>query len=156
MNQPTPADFHRITGEALSHGIAGDRMRGVALLQPLVDAGPLSTFALLGGLAEVAAHTALQNQLPGETFGLPVNNVLTGEPASADVLPPPLRFAAQFVTTWANRDRDTARALFETFAFESDRTGSPDLAEAIGLVYDMAVTTGAEVVRQARQERRKA
>lgn len=156
MNQPTPDDITRITGEALSHGIAGDRARGVALLQPLVDAGPLSTLGLLGGLAEVAAYTALQDQRPGEMFGLPVNNVLTGEPASADALPPPLRFAAQFVTAWANRDRDTARALFETFAFESDRTGSPDLAEAIGLVYDMAVTTGAEVVRQAREERRKA
>lgn len=143
----------KIIGEAVSHGIAGDQERGLAMLQPLVDAGPRSTYALLGGLAEVAAFTALQNQRPGEAFGMPVENTATGRPASADVLPPPLRFAAQFLTAWANRDQDTALALFQTFAFASDDAGTPDLADAISTLYSMAVTTGAEVVRQAREAR---
>lgn len=143
----------RIIGEAVAHGVTGDQERGLAMLQPLVDAGPRSTYALLGGLAEAAAFTALQNQQPGEVFGLPVENTVTGQTASADVLPPPLRFAAQFLTAWANRDQDTALALFTTFAFASDDAGTPDLAEAIGLLYSMAVATSTEVVRQAREAR---
>ncbi|WP_413808172.1 hypothetical protein [Streptomyces sp. OE57] len=141
----------RLIAEAVSHGVAGDQPRGVALLQPLVDAGPRSTYALLAGLAEVAACTALENQRPGTMFGLPVENIATGQPESVDVLPPPLRFTAQFVTAWANRDQDTARALFDTFAGEADRTGSPDLGDAIGLLYGMAVATSTEVVRAHRE-----
>lgn len=141
----------RIIGEAVAHGVAGDQERGLAMLQPLVDAGPRSTYALLAGLAETAAFTALRDQRPGEMFGLPVEDTVTGQAASVDVLPPPLRFAAQFTTAWANRDRDTALALFNTFAFESDRAGTPDLGDAIGVLYAMAVTTSTEVVRQTRE-----
>lgn len=143
----------RIIGEAVAHGVAGDQERGLLMLQPLVDAGPRSTYALLAGLAETAAFTALRDQRPGEVFGLPVENTLTGQAASVDVLPPPIRFAAQFTTAWANRDRDTALALFTAFAFESDDAGTPDLGDAIGVLYAMAVTTSTEVVRQAREER---
>ncbi|MGA5340461.1 hypothetical protein ACPCK3_15060 [Streptomyces griseoincarnatus] len=143
----------RIIGEAIAHGVAGDQERGLRMLQPLVDAGPRSTYALLASLAETAAHTALQNQRPGEMFGMPVENTATGQAAPMDVLPPPVRFAAQFTTAWANRDRDTALALFQAFAFASDDAGTPDLGDAIGLLYSMAVTTSTEVVRQARQAR---
>ena len=142
-----------VIGEAIAHGVAGDLERGAALLQPLVDAGRVSTFALLGALAEAAAFTALQNQRPNTTFGLPVTNIVTGQEASADDLPPPLRFAAQFVTAWANRDRDTALALFNVLADHVEDTGSPDLGNAIGLVYSMAVATSTEVVREARSKR---
>jgi hypothetical protein len=143
----------RIMSEAISLGVTGDPERGVALLQPLVDAGPRSTYALVAGLAEVAATTALQNLRPGESFTCPVENVVTGQPASVDVLPPPVRFAAQFVTAWANRDRGMAQDLFDAFAFQSDRSGTPDLAQAIGVLYDMAVTTSTEVVRAYREAR---
>lgn len=140
-------------GEAVAYGVTGDHERGLSLLQPLVDAGPLSTYALLAALAEAAAFTALQNQRPGEAFGIPVVNEITGQAASVDVLPPPHRFAAQFVTAWANRDQDTARALFNAFAHDSDRRGTPDLGDAISLMYGMAVETSTEVVREARRKR---
>lgn len=143
----------RTIGEAVAYGVIGDEEHGLSLLQPLVDAGPRSTYALLGGLAEGAAFTALQNQRPGEAFTLPVVDKITGRAASVDVLPPPLRFAAQFVTAWANRDQDTARALFNVFADDSDRRGTPDLGDAVGLMYGMAVTTSTEVVREARRKR---
>lgn len=142
----------RIIGEAVAHGVAGDQERGLAMLQPLVDAGPRSTYALLAALAETAAYTALQNQRPGEMFGSLVEDTVTGQAASVDVLPPPLRFAAQFTTAWANRDQDTALALFNTFAHGSDRAGTPDLGDAIVALYAMAVATSTEVVRQVREE----
>ncbi|MGV2914606.1 hypothetical protein [Streptomyces alfalfae] len=140
-------------GEAIAYGVAGDQEHGLALLQPLVDAGPRSTYALLGALAETAAFTVLNNRRPDEFFTIPVVNEATGQTASVDDLPAPLRFAAQFVTAWANRDRDTARALFTVFAHESDRRGTPDLAHAIGFLYGMAVSTATEVVLKARRKR---
>lgn len=146
-------DHVRIIGEALAYGVTGDEDHGVRLLQPLVDAGRLSTYALLGSLAETSAFTALQNQRPGEMFGLPVENTVTGQPASVDVLPAPLRFAGQFVTAWANRDQDTALALFNALADRCERTGSTDLGDAIGLVYGMAVATSTEVIRARREAR---
>jgi hypothetical protein len=143
----------RVIGEALAYGVTGDQERGLSLLQPLVDAGPLSTYALLSALAEAAAFTALQNRRPGQTFTLPVVHEVTGQAASGDVLPPALRFAAQFVTTWANRDQAAARALFNVFAHDSDRHGTPDLAQAISLVYGMAVMTSIDVVKETRRKR---
>lgn len=146
-------DTARTIGDALAHGVAGDPDAGLALLQPFVDAGPLSTYRLLGALAEAAARPALQNQRPGEWFGMPVMNTVTGLPASADVLPPPVRFASQFLTAWANRDQDTAVALFDAFAFASDDAGTPDLAHGITALYLMAVATTTELVRAAREKR---
>lgn len=146
----------RLIAEAVSHGIAGDQDHGLAMLQPLVDAGPRSTFALLGGLAELAAFTALRNQRPGEAFAMPVEDVRTGEPADPSVLPVPLRFAARFVTAWANRDQDTAWALFHALAEEAERTGSSDLGDGVSLVYSMAVATSEEIVREQRAKRTRA
>lgn len=141
----------RALKDAVAYGVAGDPDAGVALLQPLVDAGRLSTFALLCSLAEVAAFTALQNRRPGEAFAMSVESTATGRAASAEAMPVSLRFVGQFVTSWANRDQDTAFALFKSLADEADRTGSTDLGDAIGLVYGMAVATAAEAARAHRE-----
>lgn len=140
-------------GQALAYGVVGDPDRGLELLQPIVDAGRVSTYALLGSLAEAAAFTALQNRPAGEPFALHLEHTGTGRQASADVLPPPLRFAGQFITAWANRDQDTALALFTALADRCELTGSPDLGNAVSLVYDMAVHTCTDIVREQRRAR---
>lgn len=149
----TAASDARAIQEAVAYGVAGDSDRGVDLLQPLVAAGPNSTYALLGSLAEVAAFTALKNRRAHESFALTVENLATGRSASAEDVPAPARFAGRFVTAWANRDQDTALALFKALAEESDRTGSTDLGDAIGAVYGMAVATAIEIVRTQRKRR---
>ncbi|MFC8332791.1 hypothetical protein [Streptomyces olivaceus] len=152
MTRPFGQESQTI-GEAVAYGVAGELDRGLELLQPIVDAGRVSTYALLAGLAEAAAFTALQNQAAGEPFVLQLENTATGQQASVDVLPPPLRFAGQFLTAWANRDQDTALALFNALADHSERTGSPDLGNAVSLIYDMAVATCTDVVRERRADR---
>ncbi|MEC3995222.1 hypothetical protein VSR01_17435 [Actinacidiphila sp. DG2A-62] len=144
-----PATEAQTILDALAHSVAGDTERGLALLQPLVDAGPRSTYALLGSLAEVASSDAREAS-PGSSFGMEV--IGPDGPADAELLPPPLRFAAHFVTAWANRDQDTAHALFWAVAEPSDRYGTDDLAEAIRAVFAMAAATAEyEVARKRRQ-----
>jgi len=136
-------------GEAIAHGVAGDVDAGLALIQPLVDRGPRTTCALLGSLAETAAFLAHRDQ-PGVWFGTVVERIDDGSEGSVDSLPRPLRFAAQFVTAWANGDRDTAYALFKAIAEDSDTRGLSDLADGVAAIYGMAIATATEVVKQRR------
>ncbi|GGW99692.1 hypothetical protein [Streptomyces chryseus] len=142
-----------IVTQAITLGILGDQDAGCALLQPLVNQGPQSTYVLLGMLAEAASLAARMENGPGTFYGLEVTSALDGSTASADDLPAPLRFATQFATVWANGDRDQARALFDVFAGEADRTGSRDLGQAIGIVYGMAVATGEHLVAERTRSR---
>ncbi|MGF0163116.1 hypothetical protein ACQRET_03605 [Streptomyces koyangensis] len=151
MTEPF-TDEVRTIGEALAAGVAGDLDRGAMMLQPLVDRGRRETFAVLGSLAEAATFIARRDSTAG-AFGLHVADITTGESASADELPPPVRFAFQYVTACANRDPDAALGLFTVFADHCERTGAPDLGEAIGLVYGMAVTTSTQLIREAREAR---
>jgi hypothetical protein len=146
-----PASDTRIIGEALACSVAGDHQRGLSMLQPLVDAGPRSTFALLACLAETASADARDTNGPATWYGMEV--VGPDGPADAELLPPRLRFAARFVTAWANRDQPTAYALFRAVAELSDRDGTPDLAEAVGAVYAMAAATAEYLVLQQRRQR---
>jgi hypothetical protein len=148
-----PTTDPQIILEALAHGVAGAPERGLALIQPLVDAGPRSTYALLGSLAEVASKDAREAS-PDTLLGMQV----VGPDGPADVellllLPPPLRFAARFVAAWANRDQDTAHALFWAVAEPSDRDGIDDLAEAIRAVFAMAGASAEYEVAQKRRQR---
>lgn len=139
MSTPVP----ELILEALAHGIHGHPERGLALIQPLVDAGPVSTYALLGALAETASRQAkdaketLEASGTGVMFGVEIEG--PDGPASAQVLPVPLRFGVQFVTAWANGDQDTAYALFWAMAEPSDLFGTDDLVASIAVVFDMAV-----------------
>jgi hypothetical protein len=47
-------------------------------------------------------------------------------PSDAGALPPPIRFAARFVTAWASRDQDTAFALSRAVAESADTNGTDD------------------------------
>ncbi|MFF5422169.1 hypothetical protein ACWCQE_27675 [Streptomyces sp. NPDC002409] len=136
-----------IVAKAIDLGLRGDQVAGCVLLQPLVDQGPKSTYVLLGMLAEAAAFVSRTQNGPSAFYALQVSSALDGKEASADDLPPPVRFASQFVTAWANEDYDQAHALFEAFAGEADRIGSLDLGEAIGIVYGIAVASAQDLVQ---------
>ncbi|WNI20343.1 hypothetical protein [Actinacidiphila sp. ITFR-21] len=136
--------------EALAYGITGDLDAGLELLQPLVDAGPRSTYALLATLAETCAVRAQMVNVDGTQYGIEVEG--PDGPASVDDLAPHVRFAIRFVTAWINRDRDTAMALFWAVGHHADGYGTDDLANAIRCVYEMAVAD-AEVVLIAKRRR---
>ncbi|MFD6935284.1 hypothetical protein ACFWAP_03880 [Streptomyces goshikiensis] len=147
-----PCPDPRVIVEALALGVVGDRQRGLALLQPIVAEGPAEAYTVLVGLAETASKRSRMAYPPGTLFGCEVDSPDGSGSASVDVLPPPRRFAAQFITAIANRDQDMARALFRAVAEPSDRYGTADLPEAIGAVYAMAVETCRAVVAEAARE----
>ncbi|WP_434593417.1 hypothetical protein [Streptomyces sp. A5-4] len=146
-----PAPDPQIILEALSHGATGDHQRGLDMLQPMVDAGPRSTFALLGSLAEMASKEARDTYGPDTFYGMAVET--PDGRASADVLPPPVRFATQFITAWANRDQDTAHALFLAAAKSAEQNGTDELSDGITAVYAMAAVAAEHVVLEQRRLR---
>ncbi|WNI31474.1 hypothetical protein [Streptomyces sp. ITFR-6] len=146
MPAPDPAAIF----QALALGVTGDHQGGLDALQPLVDAGPASTFALLASLAETASKEAREANGPDTFYG-----TVVGPDGEGDIgmLPPPIRFAARFITAWANRDRDTAHALFWAVVEPSDRNGTSDLSDAITAVYGMAVAAAEHLVLEQRRKR---
>ncbi|MCF3960319.1 hypothetical protein [Streptomyces fuscigenes] len=137
---------------AVARGLIEGWESAAGMLQPLVDAGPLSTFLMCGALAQLASYPARMSAPSEGFFGPVVVDSVTEEPEPLDVLPAPLRFVAQFTAAFANQDMATAEALFEAFAFESDRAGTPDLGQAIRVLFEMAVTSAAELVNAARAQ----
>jgi hypothetical protein len=132
----TEADSRKIF-EALTHGVAGDHDTAMSLLLPVLKRNPRSMYATVCSLAESASFDARQHQQPGEYFGIQVDDLHTGEEGSVNVLPPGIRFAAQFVTAWANRDHDTADALYKTL----HRQGPDEFVVGVRALYDMAVVS---------------
>ncbi|GLX54466.1 hypothetical protein Shyhy01_74150 [Streptomyces hygroscopicus subsp. hygroscopicus] len=146
MTPTAQAEGPRIVGEALAMGVRGDLESGVDLIVPLIAADWGSAYALACMLAEAASYIARRDQEPGTVFGMPVQNTETGEWASADVLPPHLRFAGQFTTAWANRDRAHAEAMF-TALYERSPGGS-ELVDGLLMLFQMAVCTSEKVVAE--------
>ncbi|MET8609725.1 hypothetical protein [Streptomyces misionensis] len=152
MTTTAQAEAPRIVGEALARGVAGDLEGGVDLLAPLIAAGWGSAYALAAMLAEAASHIARRDQAPGTVFGMPVQNTVTGAWESAEVLPPHVRFAAQFTTAWANRDRAHAEALF-TALYERSAPDGNELVDGFLMLFQMAVCTSEEVVAEEQAKR---
>ncbi|MEU1309456.1 hypothetical protein ABZ419_11255 [Streptomyces cinnamoneus] len=134
------ADVTRIM-TALAHGIHGRHQAAMDLLMPIMQRGPQATCCMLAALADAATLNARRHQPPGTHFGLAALH-LDGSPGDIDNAAPGPRFAARFVTAWANGDHPTAYALYEAMLTgEAKRTMSDDLAIGIRTVYDMAVTS---------------
>jgi len=138
--------------EALARAVAGDEIEAGMLLVPLIADSRSSCYALAGMLAETASHIA-RRERPGARFPLEVFNDATGRSASVDVLPPDVRFAAQFVTAWANRDQDTAQPLFDALADQAAATDGPELVDGILRLFAMAVVTAKTVCAEERARR---
>ncbi|QNT94862.1 hypothetical protein HEP81_04589 [Streptomyces griseofuscus] len=152
MTTTAQGEGPRIVGDALAKGVAGDLEGGVDLLVLLIAGGWSSAYALAAMLAETASHIARRDQQPGTVFGMPVQNTETGEWASAEVLPPHVRFAAQFTTAWANRDRAHAEALF-TALYERSAPDGSEMVDGLLMLFQMAVCTSEEVIAEERAKR---
>ena len=146
-NRRTEADSKQIF-EALAHGVAGDHDSAMRLLLPVLKRNPRSMYATVCSLAESASFDARQHQEPGEHFGIEVEHMDTGAEGNANDLPPGVRFAAQFVTAWANRDHDTADALYKALA----RQDPDEFVVGIRALYDMAVVSLRAMVERKRAE----
>lgn len=140
------ADDSRQIFNALAHGVAGNHTAAQELLLPILKRSELAMYATLCVLAEAAATDALQQRHPGEHFGIKVEHIATGAEANTNVLPPGVRFAAQFTTAHANRDPDTTHALYRAL-YEAN---PDDLTVGIRALYDMAITSLRAVVDRRR------
>lgn len=147
QNRRTEADSKQIF-EALTHGVVGDHDTAMRLLLPVLKRNPRSMYATVCSLAESASLDARQHQEPGEHFGIEVEHIDTGAEGNTNDLPPGVRFAAQFVTAWANRDHDTADALYGAL----HRQGPDEFAIGVRVLYDMAVTSLRAMVERKRAE----
>ncbi|KPI33350.1 hypothetical protein OV450_1438 [Actinobacteria bacterium OV450] len=139
--------------QALATGVTGDTVTGLAILQPIVDDGPAEAFAMLCSLAETASKRARDAAPPGAVFGIEVDGPAGLGTASVDVLPPSLRFGAQFISAWANRDMEMAYALFWAVAESVNDDGTHALPESVGAVYWLAVASAREIVAEVRAAR---
>lgn len=135
---------------AVSHGMVGEHEQAMDLLRPMVQTVP-DTFALLSALAETAAHRALRENTDGTAFAAVLERT-DGQDADPEDAPPAVLFAARFVTAWANRDIDTALALLHGLIRHDAEHYTAELADAIGLVFAMAVETAKEIAAGVRAD----
>lgn len=132
--------------EALAHGVAGDNDTAWKLLQPIVRRSEPAMYATICALAESAAFDSIQQHGPGD-FVIEVEDIVTGAEGSVAVLPTGVRFAVQFVTAWANRQQDTAEALYLAL-YKSDPEA---LADGVRAIYEMAVVSLRGFVERKRE-----
>nr|WTB35224.1 hypothetical protein OG781_42345 [Streptomyces sp. NBC_00830] len=135
----------QITGEALARAVAGDVQGGAELLVPLIADGPRTAYGLAAMLAETASFLARREQQPGTFFATTVEHAVTGEPGGIEELPPEIQFAAQFTTAWANRDQDTAIALFGALVNKAEASEVAELVDGLMALFQMAVATAPAV-----------
>ncbi|MCX5326348.1 hypothetical protein [Streptomyces sp. NBC_00120] len=140
MPAQDPSTIGTVVADAVTQALAGNHSAGLALLQPIVDEGPSSTYVLLSCLAETAVFTVRRQHGPDCAFGIQVE-AWDGSERSTDDLAPPVRFAARFMAAWANRDQDSTSALFKALAEQGDRPGCRDIGDAVSTLYGFAVTT---------------
>lgn len=135
MKSPQTESDSKQIFEALTHGVAGDDDTAWNLLGPIVRRSNAAMFAVFCTIAEAAAFDSIQQHGAGN-FVLEVEEI-DGVESSADVLPPGVRFAAQFMTAWANRDQDTAEALYLGLY----GTDPEELAVGLRALYEIAVVS---------------
>ncbi|MFZ3595108.1 hypothetical protein [Streptomyces sp. BH104] len=133
-----------VVAHAVSYGLADNPDGGLMMLQPYVEDGPSTTYQVLVCLAEAALIRTRQEHRPTCEFGMRIET-LDGDERSTDDLSPGSRFAAQFVTAWANLDEDTTSALFMGLAARGDREGGTEIGEAVRTLFGFAVATAAEI-----------
>jgi hypothetical protein len=135
--------------EALNRALVGDPHSGGMLLAPLIEDSPRECFALCAMLAVACAHGVERE--PDGMFVLQVDDVLTGEAGRIEDLPPDARFAAQFVTAWANEDHDGAQALFDVFAADADtEDGMGRVVDGVIALYGMAIVSLRALIEEQR------
>lgn len=126
---------------ALAHGMSGNPKTGFGMLKPFFNA-PAPLVSLCAALAESSAMTTRRGHPDADSFGL---IALHGDtPVDSRTLPAGPRFAVQFFTAWMNGDKDTAYALFDALAKDSE-TNPAALGEGVWVLYEMAVASMCEL-----------
>lgn len=123
---------------------------GAELLGPLIADGGRTAYALAAMLAETASIIARREQQPDTFFVTIVENAVTGESGSIEELPPDIQFASQFTTAWANRDQDTAIALFVALVKKSEPSEGAELVDGLLALFQTAVATAQAACTQGR------
>lgn len=132
--------------EALAHGVSGDDDTAWAMIRPLVRRDEAAMYGVFCALAESAAFDSIQQHGPGG-FVIEVEDIVTGTEGSVAVLPTGVRFAVQFVTAWANRQQDTAEALYLALY----RSDPDELGVGLRALYEMAVASLRGFVERKRE-----
>jgi hypothetical protein len=124
-------------GRALAFGLANRHEDAWNEIKALAAKGTLEMFATTAALAEVAVQDRVEDN-PGGFFGLTVQH--HGQEADINEAPAAQRFAMQLMAAQANRDFDTARALFKA----QMRTDPESVADATLILYDVALAAARE------------
>ncbi|TFV33151.1 hypothetical protein E4K10_30185 [Streptomyces sp. T1317-0309] len=140
-------------GDALARAMTQDWHGAGELLVPLIGVGYGNAYGLAAMLAETASFIARRDQADGTFFAMPVEDINTGEEVSVDDLPPHVAFAAQFTTAWANRDHDTAEALFRALWEQASPPDGVELVDGLLFLFRMAVETSKAVTAEERAKR---
>lgn len=136
--------------EALNRGLAGDTYGGGVLLVPLIEDSRRECYALCVMLAATIT-IGVEPQGSDDLYVLRVQDVLTGEPGSADDLPPAAKFAAQFVTAWANQDEAATKALFDALAADVEtEAGVGRIVDGVLSLYGMAIASARALLEEQR------
>jgi hypothetical protein len=129
---------------AIAHGMNGNPLLGLSMLEPFIKGGPTTTVSMCAALASMVA-VAVEKQNPGArgTYGIVAFH--NDEPTDTNAMPPGLRFAAQFTAAWVNGQQQTAYALFNALIVEETDENAQALAEGIHALYEMAITATVEL-----------
>jgi hypothetical protein len=141
-SHPIPTEPQDDPGEtimaALAHGMTGNPQAGMALLKPFFDT-PRSLVSLCAALAETAIMPIRQDNPDADGFALLAFN--NGRPSDTRLMPPGERFAAQFTSAWANGEKQTAYALFQSLHASGSDQDAEHVADGVLALYAMSVAS---------------
>lgn len=123
---------------ALAHGMANNPQAGLALLKPFFDT-PRQLVSLCAALAEGTAMLA-QKQNP-DADGYALMAFHDGFLSDTREMPAGERFAAQFTAAWANGQRKTAYALFDSLHGDGSEQDAEHVAIGVMALYEMSVAS---------------
>lgn len=127
---------------ALAHGMAGDHQTGWTLLKPFFET-PRTMVALCAALAETAMMPARRENPDADGFALLAFK--DGTLSNAQEMPAGERFAAQFVSAWANGEQQTAYALFDALHGDGTEQDAGHMGDGVLALYAMSVASMREL-----------
>jgi hypothetical protein len=123
---------------ALAHGMTGDPQAGVKLLKPFFDT-PRQLVSLCAALAESAIMPARRENPDADGFALLAFK--DGTFSDTREMPVGERFAAQFISAWANGEQQTAYALFNALRGGDSEQDAEHVADGVLALYAMSVAS---------------
>jgi len=123
---------------ALAHGMTGNPHTGMMLLKPFFGT-PRHMVSLCAALAETAIMPARRENPDADGFALLAFK--DGIFSDAQEMPAGERFAAQFISAWANGEKQTAYALFNALRGHDSEQDAEHMADGVLALYAMSVAS---------------